>query len=497
MPAGLDTRPTLASALVAAAALLGVACAATPDTGDAPLPNGADASTVGASCSASSPSLGQTDQPLSVVDRSLVGGPVEYATDDGLRARESSLYRSQRARREAAWGVAARVLRPVPLSGSLAGATLPAWQTWHNKDDLTRIFRRLYPVLSPAERAGRERFADAAVDEAWAWNDGAVADFEAWTLERLSAYRDAIDTAAQRAGVGGVYRVAYSPTASRHALQSYGDILDCRASDDLLDAPAPMAAAGVEGCAREPSFVPACLASQFPAPSVLVKATWQRLDAGVPFFAYDTSAESLAEKLAPDGPIAWGEGDRPSVPGEDEMYTLELSNGNRFGLTGLHIMTKELEHWIWVTLWWSDRPDEDFGADRPADFPVPFAHYKLCSVISFDEGDADPTGGFEPDHASLARALEVTHAGAGAATWCSNPYIERGDGNLSTNCIGCHQHAGTRLRSEEILADAVAFPDFARRQVESTFPSDYVFSVRTGDDLGAMFEETEDYYRPQ
>jgi hypothetical protein len=496
MPGGLDTPSTLAPALLAAVTLLGLACAGVPDSGGSPLPNGAGA-TDGATCSESNASLGQTDQPLSVVDRSLVGGPVQYAADDGLRARESSLYRSQRARREMAWAVAARVLSPVSVSGSLAGSTLPAWQTWHNKDDLTRIFRRLYPELSPDERVNRGRFAEGALDAAWAWNDGAVADFEAWTMERLAAYRDALDTAAKRAGVGGVYRVAYSPAASRHALQSYGEILDCRASDALVEATDPIAATAREGCGGEPSFAPACLAGQLPATSVLVKATWQRLDAGIPFFAYDTSAESLEAKLAPDGPIAWGDGDRPSLPLEDEMYTLELPNGNRFGLTGLHIMTKELEHWVWVTLWWSDRPDEDFGADRPANFPAPFAHYKLCSVISFDEGDADPAGGFDLDHASLARALEVTHAGAGGATWCSNPYIERGDGNLSTNCIGCHQHAGTRLRSEEILADPVAFPDFSRGKVRTSFPSDYVFSVRTGDDLGAMFEETEDYYVPR
>jgi hypothetical protein len=495
MKAGLVSRRALARAISAAAGALVAGCASTPGSSDAAAPQD-DGAAAGAACSASGAALGRAGAALSVVDRSLVGSPADYAADGALRGREAAIHRSMRTRREVAWDVAARVLGPVPLSGSLAGssAALPSWQTWHNKDDVTRIFRRVYPGLSPEEREKRAPFLAAAMDEAWAWNDGAVADFEAWTLERLTEYREALDTSAELAGVGGVYRVAYSPASSRHALTSYGGILDCRASDERVEAVAPIAPSGIDGCGGEPEFVPACLTGQFPPSSVLVKATWQRLDAGVPFFAHDTSAESLEQKLAPEGPVAWGEGDRPAEPQPGELYTVELPNGNRFGLTGLHIMTKELEHWVWVTLWWSDRPDEDFGADRPADFPAPFAHYKLCSVVSFEEGDADPAGGFADDQASLARALEVTHPGAGGATWCSNPYIERGDGNLSTNCIGCHQHAGTRLRAEDILADRVAFPDFARSEVRTTFPSDYVFSVRTGDDLGAMFEETEDHY---
>lgn len=434
--------------------------------------------------------LGSDRAALTVIDRSLVGSARQYPADSSLRSRELELETSQRARRAAAWAVAGRVVAPVELDrplGPESNRELRLWQTWHNADDLTRIFRRLYPELTPDERAQRAPFDPAAIDAAEAWNEGAVADFEQWTAERIADYASAIDSAPRQAGIGGIYRVAYAPAASRHVLENYTGLLDCRDSDERVEA-APEPAAGC----GSPSFEPACLTGQFSEASVLVKAIWQRLDAATPLAAYDTSAEALAQKLAPDGTFNWGEGDRPAAPGEGEMFTLELPNGNRFGLTGLHIMTKELEHWVWATLWWSDRPDEDFGADRPADFPAPFDHYKLCSVVAFEEGDPDPQGG--ADDASLARALEVTHAGAGGPTWCSNPYIERGDGNASTNCIGCHQHAGTRLVSEDILADRAAFPDFSRTQLRESFPTDYVFSVRTGDDLGAMFVETEEHY---
>ena len=481
---------------------LAVGCASASD--DASEPSGAAATggTSGGeapSCAAGSDGiLGDSSAALSVVDRSLIGGPADYAPDLGLPRRESALSLSQRARREAAWSIAARVVAPIELTGSLGamGRALPSWQTWHHRDDLTRIFRRLYPELTPDERVGRAALDPALLDQAWAWNDGAVADFDEWTSERLEAYETAIDDAATLAGVGGVYRVGYAPGASRHALESYAEVLACRGSDERVESvpEVPSEPTAVGACGSAPSFEPACLQGQFPESAVLVKATWQRLDAGTPLVAYDTSAESLERKLSPEGGFAWGDGDRPAQPADGEMYTLELPNGNRFGLTGLHIMTKELEHWVWVTLWWSDRPDEDFGADRPGDFPAAFARYKLCSVVAFEEGDAEPSGGFDGDHESLAHALAAVHSGAGGPTWCSNPYIERGAGNAATNCVGCHQHAGTALRSEDILASPEAFPDFSRTEQRPSFPSDYVFSLRLGDDLGAMFVETEEHY---
>jgi len=433
-----------------------------------------------------------------VVDRSLVGSPARYVADPALHAREPELMGSQRARRAAAWEIAARVLAPVALPAGL-GAPEPelrTWQTWHNEDDLTRIFRRLYAGLTPAERARRAPFSADAIAEAWRWNDGSIADFDAWSAERLADYRRAIDSAAEVAGVGGIARVAHAPATSQHWLESYGQVLACRRSDAPPEPDLPPPSLDPSGCAAAAPFEPACLAGQFAPASVLVKATWARLDAGGPLYAFDTSAASLADKLSAAQGFDWGPGDRPVSPGEDEMYTVQLPNGNRFGLTGLHIMSKELEHWFWLTLWWSDEPDEDFGADRPDAIGAPFDHYKLCSVVWFDEGDQALDGGFAGDAPSLAAALASTGSGPGAPTWCSNPYIERGAGNAATNCIGCHQHAGTTSSTEEVLAAHDPASGTGRRQSRSSFPGDYVFALRRGDDIGAMFVETEDHSAP-
>ena len=453
------------------------------------------------------PNSGRTTQALSLVDRSLVGDPAAYQPDLTLREREDVLWRSQRLRRQAAWSVVARVLSAVKVEASLAPAAtdgrLPAWQSWHAKDDLTRIFRHLYPELDPAERALRTHFSEQAIDAAWSWNDTAIADYPDWTSERLAAYAGGIAGAAELAGLGGIYRVAYGPAASRHWLDSYPEVLGCeaRASEFVLGsqpaggAMATATAAGLDdACSVPVDPAPACLSGPFPDAAVIVKANWRRADSGVALPVFDTSASGLERRLEASGTFSWDGADGSAEPGEDEIYTLRLPNGNTFRLAGLHVMTKELDHWFWITLWWSPEPNKDFGADRPAGLPAPWQNYKLCAVTASTEGDANPDGGFAQDHPSLGAALAATRALPGNSSWCSNPYIEEGAGNAASNCIGCHQHAGTGLRTEDILADGTRFPDHGRQHERLTFPSDYVFAATVGDDIAAMLRETEDHY---
>jgi hypothetical protein len=473
-------------------------CGVAPDDGGAQR----EAQAVSPGC----PSSSRTTQALSLVDRSLVGEPAAYQPDVTLREREAALWRSQRLRREAAWSVVGRVLSAVKVDAALVPAAtagrLPAWQSWHAKDDLTRIFRHLYPDLDPAARAAREHFSEQAIDAAWSWNDTAIADYPDWTSERLAAYARGVADATDLAGLAGIYRVAYGPAASRHWLDSYPEVLGCEArasqlaaeSQPAAHAAMPTAPGLVRTCSVPSDPAPACLAGPFPDAAIIVKANWRRADTGVALPVFDTSASALERRLDASGTFSWDGADGSAEPGEDEIYTLRLPNGNAFRLAGLHVMTRELDHWFWLTLWWSPEPNEDFGADRPAGLPAPWQHYKLCAVAAFSEGDADPNGGFAEDHPSLGAALSATRALRGDSTWCSNPYIEAGAGNAASNCIGCHQHAGSGLRTQDILADTLRFPDHGRQAERRTFPSDYVFAATVGDDIAAMLRETEDHY---
>ena len=105
----------------------------------------------------------------------------------------------------------------------------------------------------------------------------------------------------------------------------------------------------------------------------------------------------------------------------------------------------------------------------------------MCVVSGYEKKDPDPTGGFPT---GLARRCTEGHLqglqGGGRADVVLEPvrrarHAQRT--NQLRNCIGCRQHAGTQLRSEAVLADDKAFPNFGRTKTWKNFPSDYVFAA--------------------
>ena len=252
-------------------------------------------------------------------------------------------------------------------------------------------------------------------------------------------------------------------------------------------------ALNVEYLEVEPENFSQCFRSEFPAASAIVKADWRRAEFGIRLATYDTSADGLRRHLG--GNRDWGDGDSERDPGPDEIHTMRLPNGNVYRLAGLHIMTKELRHWTWTTLWWSDSPDTDFGEDRPdaiRALPGAWKNYKMCTVSNYRELDPLPSGGYEQDAPSLAAALATVNQGQGAASWCSNPYFEEGPGNAMTNCIGCHQHGGTDVSVTEIVSDAAAFPHNGTTKLRNNFPGDYSWTLNQGDRLANRIEATLD-----
>src|SRR5690606_13364593 len=128
-------------------------------------------------------------------------------------------------------------------------------------------------------------------------------------------------------------------------------------------------------------------------------ASWRRNDAlvsrGLPVL--DTSAATLAKRVSGElDEGGWNLKDAPLKPaGPEDAYTIKLSDDTGYSLVGLHVMTKELRHWVWVTVWWSPDPDSDFGQDRPEEIErlgAPWQNYKMCVVTDFEERDPDPRG---------------------------------------------------------------------------------------------------------
>lgn len=235
-----------------------------------------------------------------------------------------------------------------------------------------------------------------------------------------------------------------------------------------------------------------CLDGVFPLASATVSQHWQRVELG-PLPTFDTTAEWLSGHLSSDA--TWGEGEGFADPGPDEIFTMRVPAGGHFRLAGMHIRTRELDHWVNITMWWSPTPDDTFGADRPAFIRAlggPWSHYAMCVSIDDVEGDPDPTGGFAMDHPSLAAALEAVHDSA--ASWCSNPYIDAAPGLVRSNCVGCHQHALSGVQPGEVVMDESRYPDAGRVFVRNNFPADQFWGLDAGDDLAVMISDTIDYW---
>jgi hypothetical protein len=230
---------------------------------------------------------------------------------------------------------------------------------------------------------------------------------------------------------------------------------------------------------------PACLDGEMKRDAVVVKADWRRQfpDETLPVFA--TDAATLSAALA--GDALWtptGAAD----PAPSDIFTIEVPSGARFRLPALHVMSKELDHWVWITLWYSTSPDDDFGADRPASITGPWRNYKMCVSTTYLERDPDPRGG---QAGTLGDSLAaVSHANE--ATWCSNPYIEQGAGNAATNCIGCHQHGGSKLTAEQILLE----PHHGNTRTRNNFFTDYLWVIKggNGEDLSSIIQAELDFW---
>ncbi len=99
--------------------------------------------------------------------------------------------------------------------------------------------------------------------------------------------------------------------------------------------------------------------------------------------------------------------------------TLEI--GDHVVLVGMHISTREIPDWVWVTLWWHDRADDGpYAVGRPASLDGAACSYLLDVAVSASTPK-------EPD---------------GSPHVAMNPYLEaRFPDGVHSNCVACHRRA--------------------------------------------------------
>lgn len=488
-------------------------------------------------------STDESDTKAELGDRYLAGAGIKYP-EHPLRAGMS-----MKERRDAAWKIVAKVTRQVDIARGVDQATtqkVPVFQTWYSAAEfqqmLTLFYKRLQDPDFEAVRAaawkaspndvtlaGVEPFPDSMLEGAFERYVGEVRKgmIPGWSEEDLAEHFQKFETASddtrigvhEQIGLTNKGLVVFSPALIEHYLKNYSTIYRrCG-----LMTPSGFSDPAAPGLSTE-NFTQ-CFADEFPANSVAIKTTWAKVEDRdgnpSPLVYFDTSANGLAAALgtvpvSAGGLATEGRGlpteAGTTAAGPDDIMTVTLRNSDgpvNYRMTGMHIITKELRHWTWVSLWWSPDPTSDFGADRPPEaegIRGVFRNYKMCVVTDFAETDQDPGGAYrrDPRTETLAASLDASHAASAPYTWCSNPYIEIGHGNVRTNCIGCHQHAGSSVVNAKTFYDAcpdplregeslrecqdrmtkarVQFPFYGRSLVRQNFPADYLYTFNQPDD---------------
>jgi hypothetical protein len=382
---------------------------------------------------------------------------------------DESLQGSIEATRQLGWKIFAEVMEPVSFvtrtsEDRMLRGQVPRFLTWFTAEDAQRWFRFALQQNPLSLIEAGEAFSEVQIHEADLFLARELDTMPEPLRNRLKAWFDQHPdpTLQDWAGIGGTSRIYYSPDMMHAALRNYTELGEC-----------------FEGLKRPSAHKEStpCSKTEWPRSAAIVKAAWW--NGSSPLKTFPTDPASL-QKLMQSSDSSWSQLAQVQ-PMPETMFSANVGSEKLF-LPGLHIMTKDQKDWVWITAWWSSDPTSDFGADRPdfiKDLGPLFSHYKICAVTRFQD-DATDWDTLSQKYPDLAAALQAAQSGNPGASWCSNPYLEHGIHNQRTNCIGCHQFAGTDARQESILQDATQFPQHGSLQQRSTFVTDYIWSAALG-----------------
>src|SRR5690606_3336516 len=125
----------------------------------------------------------------------------------------------------------------------------------------------------------------------------------------------------------------------KHIFKNYAQMTQCRNKQEqlILDTE-PLA---------DPANFAGCLKDEFPAGAASIKTAWRRINGQAPkLTSYKTDASALQNLLTSAQPD-WESLGTPAQTSTAQGLTMETTTGARFLLSGMHIMTKELRHWVW------------------------------------------------------------------------------------------------------------------------------------------------------
>lgn len=406
---------------------------------------------------------------------------------------------SMSERRKVAWQIVDSMLAPQELTIGQESYDVPLWQTWYEgasaNPEVGNKIKLFFANVAACIKSNCGKSRIELARETMAANAASPQEkalLQSLTDENLSQRLNQLKfgTLPHGVGTGGTL---FSPSFVEHVLANAGGIEDCITHKPSPSDPPP-----------SPDRFTPCM-PEFPTSAVMVKTSWVSADDPNPNVPkqpnyFDTSAAGMATLFDRS---AWGEGQQGTFD-TSKMYSVITRQGHRYGLQAIHFSTKDTREWIWVSLFWSPKPDSDFGEDRPTTIGNynggVWANYKMCVTTAFRENDSEPWKSFEASQPTLAAALKANYAAVKAdggrpdapvTSWCSNPDVEGHPNNHRTNCIGCHQYAGSHnplapsamtqffdtLNWDDSPDNAKVFPQFGREQTRKTFLADFSWAA--------------------
>ncbi len=360
--------------------------------------------------------------------------------------------------RSLGWELGTAFFSPHSLSylSNFSQPQVPEFLTWFPINEVIRLMNQGFPVLNIGHAELEKKLDPSTLQNLFLWNTNLVGKLPSWSESRFLIWEKQFTKTEHLHSLNDLSRVLLNPKAVEHILNQSIYANDCLRNQDSFFDVLPV----TDSTNHSP-----CFSEEFPKGSVIAKLNWTSLDE-FQFKAYRTHPEELMNLIGNDQ-ADWN--DLSSVvdpPTGKDAIVAQLPTGKRFALTGIHFMVKNQADWTWITFWWSPEGYSSFKQDRPETFE--YGNYSQCTVVA----DRMKTPANKEDLKQWIGVLSENQSER--ETWCSNPYLEHGEGNVGTNCIGCHQYAGSSTSEEMVLRNS------QRKIIRNNFPSDYVWSFSNG-----------------
>ena len=353
--------------------------------------------------------------------------PAPWQTSALAEGRDTAAFAGDmQARRELAWEILSRVLQPLDQDRrDRAGwqeetGRLPLFYSWYSSHDLRRLVHQGAAKLAAEPGCHTDQGMTAACAEQV---------LAGYTRVRSPAF-DPVPAYLPLRSLGTLSIVlaegVYNKDYTLYVLQNLRRISTCARSTDLS-----------RDCGID-----------FPRTAVMLKPVFQAVGDAPTCVPFDEDTlnqvkhNNLLRGLT--GKDNWPRSqDACGAPWPEGAHRIrDPASGRSYGLIALHVVTKDLPDWVWITLMWNGAamdPVRNPLGDQPGDWGGVediWRHYGMMVTVAAVEGDPDP------GTANPVFAPKFINGPTGKAiTWNSNPWIEPGD--PASNCLSCHRYTAT------------------------------------------------------